>query len=79
MSAFDDFADKAQVRLLVDTGYSVDDDALRSVWDYALNDLSTQEGYTLRPDDPRYPQDRIAIEDAVMDQFGYDPDWREQG
>lgn len=77
MSAFDEFADQVLEPILWPGGFEEDLDDLRILWDNLQEALSYNQGYTLRPDDPRYPEDRILIEDTLMDLFGYDPDWRE--
>lgn len=78
MTAFDEFADRVLEPIIHRDGHEDDIDSLRSAWDLTHADLSNLEGYTLRPDDPRYPQDRIYLEDEVMAQYGYNPDWRDE-
>lgn len=77
MTAFEEFADRVLEPIVHRDGHEDDIEGLEVMWTNVAAYLSYQQGYTLRPDDPRYPQDRIAIEDAVMDVFGYNPDWRE--
>lgn len=78
MTAFEEFADRVLEPIIHRDGHEDDIEGLEVMWVNAAKYLSYQAGYTLRPDDLRYPQDRIAIEDAVMDVFGYNPDWRDE-
>lgn len=72
MNSFDEFAERALEIIPAEEEVTYDD--LKGLWDdeKRYQTLITDSTFDIH----YYPEDRIALEDAVMAIFGFDPDWR---